>query len=100
MRDCLAELCPYWPGEGCLRGVAPCDELPGGRCKHELPAGSRTDCMPKPQRAEFAQPAQLGPWITASYGGHCSSCGDYFPADDQIRADGQGGWLCWDCGGQ
>jgi hypothetical protein len=26
MNACLAELCPYWPGEGCLRGVMPCPE--------------------------------------------------------------------------
>lgn len=23
---CQMELCPYWPGEGCMRGVLPCDE--------------------------------------------------------------------------
>lgn len=25
--ECRAELCPYWPGEGCLRGVMPCDDV-------------------------------------------------------------------------
>lgn len=25
MSDCGQELCPYWPGEGCLKGIAPCD---------------------------------------------------------------------------
>jgi len=24
-RTCSAELCPYWPGEGCMRGVMPCE---------------------------------------------------------------------------
>lgn len=34
---CRAELCPYWPGEGCLRGVMPCNEDDGDdrdRCIH------------------------------------------------------------------
>ena len=26
MSDCRAELCPYWPGEGCVRGVMPCED--------------------------------------------------------------------------
>ena len=26
MSDCRAELCAYWPGEGCMRAVMPCDE--------------------------------------------------------------------------
>lgn len=26
MSDCLQEECPYWPGEGCVKGIAPCDE--------------------------------------------------------------------------
>lgn len=25
---CRMELCPYWPGEGCLRGIMPCDDDP------------------------------------------------------------------------
>lgn len=29
MNGCRAELCTYWPGEGCVRGVMPCgDEEP------------------------------------------------------------------------
>ena len=28
MSACLAELCPYWPGEGCLRAVMPCPITP------------------------------------------------------------------------
>lgn len=26
---CPEELCPHWPGEGCVRGIAPCDEAIG-----------------------------------------------------------------------
>jgi hypothetical protein len=26
MSDCGQEMCPYWPGEGCVKGIAPCDE--------------------------------------------------------------------------
>jgi hypothetical protein len=28
-RDCRAELCKYWPGEGCMRGVMSCDDESG-----------------------------------------------------------------------
>jgi hypothetical protein len=38
-----------------------------------------------------------GPWFTASYGGHCASCGDGFDEGDTIRADGEGGWECANC---
>ena len=24
-RNCRMELCRYWPGEGCMAGVMPCD---------------------------------------------------------------------------
>jgi hypothetical protein len=26
MNGCLMEECPYWTGNGCVSGVAPCDE--------------------------------------------------------------------------
>lgn len=40
----------------------------------------------------------LGPWFTASYPGDCDECGGEFEAGDMIRADGDGGYLCEDCG--
>lgn len=40
----------------------------------------------------------LGPWVRAGYGGLCDACDGSIVEGDQIRADGQGGWLCSDCG--
>jgi hypothetical protein len=39
-----------------------------------------------------------GPWFAAGYGGECSGCGEEILEGDQIRADGEGGWLDEDCG--
>jgi hypothetical protein len=41
-----------------------------------------------------------GPWFPAAYEGECSSCGADITGDDEIRADGFGGWECRDCGGE
>ena len=46
----------------------------------------------------FSQPSSYGPWFTASYDSDCSECGCLVSEDDQIRSDGDGGWLCEDCG--
>lgn len=50
----------------------------------------------------FQQPVKpdstLGPWITASYSSECAGCGGRNDEGEQIRADGEGGWLCSDCG--
>lgn len=52
----------------------------------------------------FQQPAkpepehELGPWITATYVGKCEGCESVIDEGDTIRADGQGGWLCGECG--
>jgi hypothetical protein len=32
------------------------------------------------------------PWTIAAYSGSCSGCGEEIEPDDEIRADGQGGW--------
>ena len=34
----------------------------------------------------------------ARYDGDCDACGYPFDAGDMIRSDGEGGWLCEDCG--
>jgi len=41
----------------------------------------------------------LGPFFAAAYPGRCSDCDGYFGDGDRIRADGEGGYLCTDCGG-
>jgi hypothetical protein len=46
---------------------------------------------PRPARA-------LGRWFPARYAGRCSDCDTRFHEDEEIRADGEGGYLCEDCG--
>jgi hypothetical protein len=41
---------------------------------------------------------QPGPWFPAAYRGSCAGCGGDIVPDDPIRADGEGGYLCGDCG--
>jgi DNA-directed RNA polymerase subunit RPC12/RpoP len=40
----------------------------------------------------------LGTWFTAAYYGSCADCGEDVEPDDEIRADGEGGYLCRECG--
>lgn len=40
----------------------------------------------------------LGPWITAGYGSDCNGCGGHIDEGDRIRANGEAGWLCDECG--
>lgn len=49
-RNCAAELCPYWPGEGCLSGVMPCDKAAEDRDKEKawMAAEIRTWFDPQP----------------------------------------------------
>jgi hypothetical protein len=47
---------------------------------------------------ESAEPGVYGPWITAGHPGMCSGCWEDIKAGDQIRADGDGCWLCAECG--
>lgn len=43
---------------------------------------------------------KLGPWVTATFDGDCdgTSCGGRIVEGEEIRADGEGGWLCEPCG--
>lgn len=72
-------------------------ELP---CIHDLRPADCSFCKPKPApRPAFAQPAELGPWITASYCTDCAGdCGGEICPGEEARSDGAGGWLCWSCG--
>lgn len=55
------------------------------QCAHCRPA------PPTPHRT-------LGPWFGATYAGNCAGCGAKFDIFDQIRADGDGGYLAQCCG--
>lgn len=51
-----------------------------------------------PEHPRTPEP-QKGPWFGALYDGRCSSCEDRIREGDRIRADGEGGYECADCGG-
>lgn len=60
-----------------------------------------TTPAPAPELAEgdVSESPVLGPWVRAGYDGECDgTCGGAIMEGDEIRADGQGGWLCSDCG--
>ena len=39
-----------------------------------------------------------GPWFPARFDSECDGCGDPIDEGDQIRADGEGGYVCEGCG--
>ena len=42
--------------------------------------------------------SKFGPWATAHWDSECDWCGDYIPEGEQLRANGEGGWICEICG--
>lgn len=51
----------------------------------------------------FISPAQtggnmLGPWFTTDKDVECDGCGVNISPGDPLRADGEGGYMCMDCG--
>lgn len=38
------------------------------------------------------------PWVITRLGGDCAGCGEPIKPGDEIQADGDGGWVCRDCG--
>lgn len=70
-----------------------------GRCKHEMPEGTCVTCRPPARRppAPREQP-RYGRWFTAGYDSECDGCSGLIMEGDQIRSDGEGGWLCPACG--
>ena len=79
MGDCRAELCPNWPGEGCVRGVVDC------------PAGD--DFYDDPVHVAEDDSQGFGPVFAATYEGEDSCCGEGIVPGEDIRADGDGGWI-------
>ena len=66
-------------------------------CKHLIsPPGDCGTCYPPAGRPP--SPQLWGPWFTASYNSDCAGCGNGIFPHDEIRADGDGGYLCSDCG--
>jgi hypothetical protein len=100
-----ARLCPscsaqWLPGPAVVAHEDDCPSLRHRDCS--AAATGFCACPPKPAPEPFRQPSssgtRLGPWITASYDGECADCGRLVGDGDAIRADGEGGWLCGDCG--
>lgn len=57
------------------------------------------DCRPKPERPLPGR-AGLGQWFEARFRTECDGpCGGEIKPGDMIRSDGEGGWLCAECGG-
>ncbi len=63
-------------------------------CKHDLAPGACTDCRPRQARSVL----KLAGYIHARYHGGCAGCRVHIEPDDLIAPDGEGGWLCQECG--
>lgn len=73
------------------------DEL----CIHDLAPASCAVCNGAEKRAASRRepdPSGFGPWFTARRAGLCSCCDEAIEPGDMIRADGEGGYACWECG--
>jgi hypothetical protein len=70
----------------------------GEACIHDLALASCAVCNGAEKRTAEEERPERGAWFSARYGGTCSDCRDGFAAGQKIRADGEGGYLCEDCG--
>lgn len=74
------------------------------RCEHSgLLKSACAHCMPvrgRHHRSPAVAAGDIrGPWFTARFDSDCAGpCGSEIQAGDDIRADGEGGYLCRDCG--
>lgn len=70
-----------------------------GRCPHELLPEQCGYCRSRSVRLAPPERPKFGPWFHAGFDGTCDGpCGEDIIEGDLIRADGEGGWLCRDCG--
>jgi hypothetical protein len=81
--------------------------LPNARNAHVVSGTELANAVPSAPApaSEFASAATdprsagFGPWFTATYDSGCAGpCGGKIYEGDEIRADGEGGWLCSVCG--
>lgn len=71
----------------------------GGLYKHPCRPVSDPAPTVEPQDDKAEEDvAEKGPWFGAMYDGKCSSCEGAIYERDRIRADGNGGYECEDCG--
>jgi len=71
------------------------------QCAHCRPSTRNASIPPDPFDEPFDGPDEkIGPWFSARWPGECSECGEWFPVGEQIRADGESGYLAQCCGGK
>mgnify|MGYP001615378885 CR=1 FL=1 len=76
-------------------------------CIHDLVPATCAVCNGAEKRAaaergtfrSTAARGTYGPWFTAQYAGVCNGCWEDIEPGATIRADGDGCYLCFDCGG-
>jgi hypothetical protein len=75
--------------------------MPDEPCIHELDRRFCADCNGTAKRTAAAARPDLsgfGPWFTARRAGTCGGCEEAIEPGDMIRADGECGYACWECG--
>ena len=73
-------------------------ELLADQCGHCNGAEKRAAEAERETFRSAAEPGVYGPWFTAQYIGECAGCSEKIERGDTIRADGDGAYLCEDCG--
>jgi hypothetical protein len=81
-----------------------------GECVHDLERSSCAMCTPpagavvcvrgsrgRRRGRATAELYGVGPVVIAAYHGQCAGCGEHISPEDEIRSDGDGGWLCAAC---
>lgn len=96
------------PGDEGYEQVArklPCGWEPGKRREEQdrceltdLLRDSCSHCTGRGEEVPERDTSAFGPWFTAAYPGRCSVCDERIEPGDEIRADGEGGYRCAECG--
>jgi hypothetical protein len=69
-------------------------------CRHEIEETTCGICRPRVTEPRTSRPDDAwGSWFIARYSSDCAGCDEPIDPGDQIRSDGQRGWLCTRCGG-
>lgn len=87
---------PWCDGPAVSEAAPTVDAMDDTHCKQGRCTGCcgcSSECTDNPCGQPFK-----GPWFGALYAGACSNLGCRIDEGDRIRADGQGGYECEDCG--
>jgi hypothetical protein len=66
-------------------------------CIHDLDPATCGVCNGAEKRVKAERPPR-GPWFVAQFPGTCGTCSERIKPGEMIRADGDGAYLCEDCG--